>query len=64
MISYSFSIPDGKGSKVCTGYIKNPIKMVAESLENFKMRFESVKGVKKTIEYREKNTSFSIVYNK
>ena len=64
MISYSFSIPDGAEARTITGVLKSPVEIIAESLKNFKPRFDSDARDVKVSEFREKNTTFSIVYNK
>ena len=64
MISYSFYIPDGKEAHNITGVLKSPVKIAPESKKDIKPRFNPEKRSVKVTEHREKNTSFSIVYNK
>ena len=64
MFSFSFYIPDGKESWICTGKLVSPIKIIKESLNLIKLRFDSYLDNKEVFEFKGDNTDFSIVYNK
>ena len=64
MISYSFNITEGKEPQIYEGRIKSPIKIAKGSPNKTKLRFDSDMGNRDVSSTPNKNTDFSIVYNK